>query len=541
LKQLKQNFQGIETNLFFGRVVNRFDDNERGRVRIRIFGIHPEDTTLGPDEDLPWAWPIQSLFSAAVGEVGMTPHALMEDSVVFGMFQDGADGQIPVILGTLQKGALPPLSIGTQSLPKGETVGIEPGTPYAAEYPFNKVFQSESGHAWEFDDTPGHERIHVFHRMGSYAEIGPDGSMVVKVIGDGYSVFVKDSNVYVQGQTNIYANGNLNINAYNDANINVSGDTNLSVAGDFRVKASEAFIEAPTINLKGNVLADTLEAGSIEAGPISAASVQSTFSPGSGSPASPEASGLNTPQERDVELFVPNVDEYRSLANDDLEEDQVDEFLGDRVLEEPASVSEPTSPVADAPVISTLCGITITEGQALDPIQLTPNFTVGKLSSFARETPHRVKAQRGLEVGEIVCNLKRVAENCLEPLYARYGTLRINSGFRDVNNTSNPNSRHCLGEAIDVRVGAEGHFGLTRESGESQRDFINRLRAKYHEEAAWVAANVPYDQFILETLTTGTNIPWWHISFSTTLRRQYFTMNNHRRVGAMGELRLITI
>lgn len=492
-------------------MVNRFDDNSRGRVRVRIFGIHPDDTTLVPDQDLPWAWPIQSLMSAAVGEVGMTPHALMQDSVVFGLFVDGVDAQMPVILGTLQKGALPPLAIGTQSLPKGNTAGIEPGTPYAAKYPFNRVYQSESGHAVEVDDTPGAERIHVFHRMGSYVEIGPDGSLVVKAIGDGFQVFVKDNNIYTQGETNIYSKGNLNLQAYNDVNMNVSGDANIAVKGDARLKASDVFVEADSINLRGHVLADSLDVGSIIAGTISADSVFSQFAPGTGGPEEPEESGLSDPQERDITIFVPTVEDYHAYMNDDTQAPGPGEPTVVTTPPANTAVSNNVTASNTVPAQSTVCGITLQEGQALDPIQLTPHYTVGKLSSYAAVTHYRVVAQGGLTEGDIVCNLKLVAQNCLEPILAHFPDMIVTSGFR----SPAARSQHTKGQAADMQFTSLN--GLEREA----------VRRAYHERATWILNNVAFDQLLLEYKTSGTGLPWIHISFNKDgLRRQPLTLNN---------------
>ena len=36
--------------------------------------------------------------------------------------------------------------------------------PYNAQYPFNHVMETESGHVLEFDDTPHSERIHIYHK-----------------------------------------------------------------------------------------------------------------------------------------------------------------------------------------------------------------------------------------------------------------------------------------------------------------------------------------------------------------------------------------
>ena len=58
----------------------------------------------------------------------------------------------------------------------------EPPSAYAAEYPYNNVVQTESGHFQEFDDTPGAERIRTQHRAGTYTEIRPDGSEVHKIV-----------------------------------------------------------------------------------------------------------------------------------------------------------------------------------------------------------------------------------------------------------------------------------------------------------------------------------------------------------------------
>ena len=42
---------------------------------------------------------------------------------------------------------------------------------YNAEYPYNLTYTTKSGHAIELDDTIGVERIHIWHKSGSYEEI----------------------------------------------------------------------------------------------------------------------------------------------------------------------------------------------------------------------------------------------------------------------------------------------------------------------------------------------------------------------------------
>ena len=68
----------------------------------------------------------------------------------------------------------------------------EPVSLYDAQYPYNHVHQTESGHLTEMDDTPGSERLHWMHRTGSYMEMNPNGSVVHKSNQDHHSCIVRD-------------------------------------------------------------------------------------------------------------------------------------------------------------------------------------------------------------------------------------------------------------------------------------------------------------------------------------------------------------
>lgn len=111
----------------------------------------------------------------------------------------------------------------------------EPEVPYDAEYPFNHVRETESGHIVEFDDTPKAERTHQWHRTGTFVEVHPDGSEVHKIVMDGYEIVLRDKNVHVQGTCNITAKGNINILTESDANIEVKGNTEVKTDGNTKV------------------------------------------------------------------------------------------------------------------------------------------------------------------------------------------------------------------------------------------------------------------------------------------------------------------
>ena len=95
-------------------------------------------------------------------------------------------------------------------------------------YPYNHVHESESGHVHEIDDTPGNERLHTYHKAGTFEEIHPDGTRVTKVVKDDYEIIMNDKNVLINGACNITINGNVRQL--------VKGDYHLEVEGDYSQK-----------------------------------------------------------------------------------------------------------------------------------------------------------------------------------------------------------------------------------------------------------------------------------------------------------------
>lgn len=132
----------------------------------------------------------------------------------------------------------------------------EPPTPYAAKYPYNHVYDSEAGHVIEVDDTPGAERVHIYHRAGSFVEIHPDGSMVMKTVNSKYEVVLKENNLHVEASDNKIVDKWSKLHVNKDAepgnnydmtvgaggNINMStddGNMNSNIMGDFNLKVDK--------------------------------------------------------------------------------------------------------------------------------------------------------------------------------------------------------------------------------------------------------------------------------------------------------------
>ena len=98
----------------------------------------------------------------------------------------------------------------------------------SGQYPYNHVFESESGHIREIDDSPGAERLFTQHKSGTFEEIHPDGTKVVKIIGDNYEIIAGGSNVYISGNVNITTEGT--VREY------IKGDYHLEVEGNYTQK-----------------------------------------------------------------------------------------------------------------------------------------------------------------------------------------------------------------------------------------------------------------------------------------------------------------
>src|SRR5574343_157459 len=154
-------------------------------------------------------------------------------------------------------------------LPGGGSIE-QPVSPFKGEYPYNKVNQTESGHIIEIDDTPGAERLHIYHKSGTFIEIDSNGTVVKRAIGSSYEIIDKNGKISIAGKADVSVNGACNIFVGNDANIQVDGDATLTCFNDITAQAGgtlnltakeEINIVSEKINMTSlgeiNVLAET--------------------------------------------------------------------------------------------------------------------------------------------------------------------------------------------------------------------------------------------------------------------------------------------
>lgn len=267
---------GIQAPLFFvGVVENNVDPRLEGRVQVRAFQVHGTIHQIA-SPDLPWA-PVLN---------GVIPPL---NAWVFGAFVDGRDAQQPIIFGIIPTqmnveidpektgwGAIAAsnhdiLAQGSRSqdigqpgisrLARGEYIsdtyvpsleatretGVpiagseetwdEPGSAYQAQYPFNKVIETAAGHSVEIDDTPGAERIMVYHKSGSYVQIDARGTTTHKSVSDRFDVNESNLHVFVGGSAKFTIEQDAHLLVGGNMYQEVMGDMALSVHGNMEIAA----------------------------------------------------------------------------------------------------------------------------------------------------------------------------------------------------------------------------------------------------------------------------------------------------------------
>jgi hypothetical protein len=282
---------------WIGVVEDRFDPLNLGRCRVRIFGSHTDNLQEIPTSDLPWAQtilPVNSSLITGTAQEGDYVFGFFMDGLaaqapaIMGVFpgipqqfsnsgtgfidqrddktlsnspkksvvngstiSEGKASRNPTNIGEPTNSRISrnykvdETLIGYMKSSLDENVSVadgstwnEPATKYAAKAPYDRVFESESGHIMEFDDTPDAERITIVHRKGSFVEFHPDGSKVTKIVNKNYEICLSDNNIHIKG----------------DYNLTIDGNANILVQGDASVVAKNIKLDAESTNVTGNLI-----------------------------------------------------------------------------------------------------------------------------------------------------------------------------------------------------------------------------------------------------------------------------------------------
>lgn len=372
----------------------------------------------------------------------------------------------------------------------------QPPTPYNAKYPFNHVFSTESGHVEEWDDTPQNERRHTWHKSGTFTEIDVNGTRVNRIVGDSYEIVERNGYVVVRGTCNVTIEGNHNIRVENNANIQVLGNADLKVSGNLTTGVGGNYL----VKCGGNFSVDATRID-LNSGASGGVSV-----PTEGPTGNKDFAPLRTPsrnQETDANYESPDEGDGSAFRQNQISEGRVDPVdvspSGERLEEAPAQPRQPNP-------ISAECGFS--ESELLPSLQISDLFRLGDLTRVGRSgIPRGVNF--GLTAPEIVCNMKQLAVNCLDPIKRRYPNMILTSVWRSeaVNRSVGGSERsdHLRGFAADIQF-----TGFTREEYFRAVQEIQRILPAYR-------------QLILEYRGATT---WIHVSFNQNDNRmQSLTMD----------------
>ncbi len=111
------------------------------------------------------------------------------------------------------------------------------------EYPYNKVYESESGHIVEIDDTPYAERIYQKHRSGTFQELDADGNSVTRVIGNNYTIVAGTDFVNIKGDVNLTIDSNCKTYIKGDWDLQIDGNKKEVIKGTLKQEVTGAVSE----------------------------------------------------------------------------------------------------------------------------------------------------------------------------------------------------------------------------------------------------------------------------------------------------------
>lgn len=420
----------------------------------------------------------------------------------------------------------------------------QPDIPFNAKYPYNKVTETESGHVVEFDDTPDNERIHFYHRKGTYTEIDANGTQVNRIVGDGYEIIDRNGFVYINGECNVTIGGIARVMCLNDAFVEVQGNTkadlrgdlDLNVAREMRVNVGGEFkLKANAIKIESNTNYDAKFGGynrQTSSGRIDFKSDTVAYLDGptvhlaEDLSTNASNSGLGNPistGSKTTESFTQLKPQPRNLEDEirfeTPEEASTAEGIQYHENRQTGTTSNEAQVIEEAPKPNNIANVSRTSCDFIYSSSSVPDsyvvhtdglgykWTMGALTRGRQVVSTKWKGKT-LNNRDILCNLKGLAENILGPINENIGSVgrlwTITSIYRnDIPAGGTASSQHMIGCAVDFVCGT-GNFSYK----------LN------YDWAVKLAAILPYDQILLEYRDPGINgnknkarINWIHVSY----------------------------
>lgn len=437
----------------------------------------------------------------------------------------------------------------------------EPQMDYDPTYPYNHYTESESGHIYEIDDTPSHERLQIRHRSGTGYHINPDGTQKSLVLGDNFAVIIQDSKAHIFGNLELFLDKDANLSINGEGNVAIGRNANIYVGNnatlhtqkntsiytgentkihsvkDIDIRAGEYLrMTGKVVQIIGDTLveisADVIDVNASKLAvrspipPISKPlhEMEIPFNPfrfhlrnegnpelGGGGGGGGGSSGGTSLSQGEIQTAMTDGE----LGSEDWTNRQPDIVLEKEKDDKPA----PAQTAKDMSISNFKV-----EGDLRNPNNPIYDLKISK-HCYVRDLtlspyfPHFLKAQCGLSVEEIVKNLSNLATICIDPLYEKHGGFVVNTygrpkGKMRITNAFRVEAKcgwHAKGCALDYQLPGVG-------------------AGYYFDEAVWCRDNIKgWDHILLEYKSTGSGLPWIHFGARRDAARgQTQTYMNHK-------------
>lgn len=327
----------------------------------------------------------------------------------------------------------------------------QPLIPYNATYPYNHTRVSESGHVEEWDDSKGNERLHRYHRAGTYEEIDVNGTKVNRIVGDSYEIVERNRKVIIRGNCDITIVGNANVRVENNATLqvlgnmstNVTGNYKLAVGGDVQIRAGKKFQV-----MSGDISSIQASKVYLNSGMTFALNV-----PSEAASAMPVFQQLSVPSRKSV--FDANYETPEEGDNSKFKKTNASNMDPDNESTDTKSVEKTEAPQKPMTSTTTSCE-NLRDSDITTNYKLSKFFTLGDVIKGKSAAPYGVPkgVNFGLSASDIVCNLKQLSVNCLDAIKIAYPNMIITNTWRsELVNTSirgSKTSDHLTGSAADI-------------------------------------------------------------------------------------------
>ncbi|AXC34387.1 tail associated lysozyme [Vibrio phage YC] len=256
---------------FYGIVENIDDPNENGSVQVRVHGAHHPDKAVLETRYLPWA-KVMLPPTGSSETTGRSPTGLEVGAEVCGISLDESYDDLRVLftwhgkdddvndVNILARGgmntAMEDKKSKLQSSEGTGTTWSEPFHDYTkSKYPHNDVDVTRGGHVLEVDNTSGSERIHTYHKSGTYNEMQATGDMVTSVAADEYRVNKIDLNEWIGRHSRRVVEGSATTRFKGHQYVSTEGGMTYVTTGGTLFTESDLFeIVSPILKQIGEML-----------------------------------------------------------------------------------------------------------------------------------------------------------------------------------------------------------------------------------------------------------------------------------------------